>query len=937
MKFFYLILLSFCFVTINAQQFNSKLGATIGEAQIVLDDVWKFKIDASATGEKEKWFSTTLNDKNWENISVPGNWDLINEHANYKGKAWYRTSFVVPSTINNERIFLSFGEVGMSYKVFVNGSFVAQILCGNYEELFDVTKLVKQLGKNHLAVEVDNSRIWGAYWAWGGIRRPVKLLVKAPLYVERQAVVATPNLDNGTAIVITNIVVKNATNASQKLNLTQNIYFNGALTKKLDTNAITIAANTTASYTLTTQLSKQQVNLWHFDYPNLYTSAVSVSQGNKIIYQQQNRFGIRKIKVDGFQFKLNGESVRLAGYNWVADDRTTGSTLPEFRYKEDIDLMKAAGANMARLSHRPLPEDVMNYLDEKGILVMAELNNWPEFMNASSKEPELFATKLIQQNFNHPSIFGWSVGNENGNLKDNPQVNDYTASIIKYIKANLDSTRLVTYVSNTADFQDNDAAQFCDVIMINKYGSYEKGVDELKKRYPNKAVFMSEYGGHTENLIYDTPDKTTFKSLMVDNLTAKENLFGYSIWTFNDYRSNYQAPNPLTTTPVHQNRQWGIVDVYRNKKRAYVQMQQFYAPLRQLIVKAKPSKEGTIQTQIVLHPRYKKDIPAYVLKGYKLVWQIRNNDNNVVDANAISLPNIVPGADSLMFNIDCKKGNASFIKVSLLSPTGYVVLDATSYLQAPPAPTVDAFITASKEARIVFSKNDFTKEFVVKYKAEDGTVKSLKPTIDHYADVTGLSLGKKYDIWVTGINDFGESKSSTIYQFTPIAGYQNLPPIIWQSEPADKSFFVGYSYHYTDVQYDVRYGTSLTNMAQWKTVATNNFGMMQVPNLTNNQTYYYQIGRRTTFTNAISEWSEIKTIVPNKLHQYGKAVVRGFKQLDKQLIVFLSPSKNATGYQIICNTDKGKEVFTINQSLAEVLSITLSNNVSVKNIELIAK
>jgi len=903
---------------------------------MLLNDVWKFKIDASAIGENDKWFSPVLDDKNWDKIEVPGNWDLTNEHVNYKGKAWYRTSFTAPKFSLHQRIFLAFGEVGMSYKVFLNGKFVAQILSGNCEEHFDITKLLKQSGKNYLAVEVDNSRIWGAYWAWGGIRRPVKLLIKAPVYIERQAVVAIPNLDNGTATITTNVVVRNATNTSQKLNLAQDIYFKGTLTKKIENAAIIIPANTTANYTLTTQLSKQQVNLWHFDYPNLYTSAISVTQGNKIIYQLQNRFGIRKIEIDGFQFKLNGESVRLAGYNWVADDRTTGSTLPEFRYKEDIDLMKAAGANMARLSHRPLPEDVMNYLDEKGILVMAELNNWPEFMNASSKEPELFATKLIQQNFNHPSIFGWSVGNENGNLKENPQVNDYTASIIKYIKANLDSSRLVTYVSNTADFQDNDAAQFCDVIMINKYGSYEKGIDELKKRYPNKAVFMSEYGGHTENLIYDTPDKTTFRSLMVDNLTAKENLFGYSIWTFNDYRSNYQAPNPLTTTPVHQNRQWGIVDVYRNKKRAYAQMQHFYAPVRYLGIKAKAAN-GLVQAQIVLHPRYKKDIPAYVLKGYTLVWQVRNSNNNVLDAGAITLPNIVPGADSLVFNIDYKRADANFIKVSLLSPTGYAVLDATSYLQAPPAPTVEAFITASKEARVVFSKNDFTKEFVVKYKAEDGTVKSLKPTIDHYADVTGLSMGKQYNIWVTGINDFGESTPSTIYQFTPTAGYQNLPPIIWQSEPANKSFFVGYSYHYTDVQYDIRYGTSLANKAQWKTIVTNNFGMMRVPNLINNQTYYYQIGRRPAFTNTISEWSEMKTIMPNKLHQYGMPIIHGFKQLDKQVIVFLSPSKNATGYQITCNTDKGKEVFIINKSLVEIASITLSNNASIKNIEIIAK
>ena len=315
--------------------------------------------------------------------------------------------------------------------------------------------------------------------------------------------------------------------------------------------SIKLAAHTEKVYVFNRPLSKSQVKLWHFDHPTLYKSTVTLQDQNGIVFQQTSRFGIRKIEIDGLRFLLNGESVRLAGYNWVADDRTTGNTLPEFRFKEDIDLMKTAGANMARISHRPLPDDVMDYLDEKGILVLAEFNNWPPYMNAESEEPKIFAKKLVEQNFNHPSIFGWSIGNENGSLKDFPKVNEYFSSIIDYIKK-IDRNRFVTYVSHTADFQDNDAVKFCDLIMMNKYGNFEKAVDNLKIRYPNKIVFLSEYGAHADNLIYDTPNNSTFKSLMVDNLRRKENLIGYSIWTFNDYRSSYQTPVPSVSTPLHQ-------------------------------------------------------------------------------------------------------------------------------------------------------------------------------------------------------------------------------------------------------------------------------------------------------------------------------------------------------------------------------------------------
>ena len=299
----------------------------------------------------------------------------------------------------------------------------------------------------------------------------VNLLIQEPISIDRQAIVSTPDLRNGTATISTTVYLTNKTSQSKAVQVQQTVDLSAVLRKTSNPQTVIIPANGSISCVINMLLSPKEVKLWHFDHPYLYNSTVQLTTGKTQQYAIANRFGIRKIELDQYRFLLNGESVRLAGYNWVADDRTTGSMLPEWRYKEDIDLMKIAGANMARLSHRPLPENVMDYLDEKGILVLSEFNNWPQFMNANSNEPKQFAAKLIQQSFNHPCVFGWSVGNENGNLKENPEVNDYVASIIQYIKKHLDSTRLVTYVSNTADFQDNDAAQFCDVIMINKYGT----------------------------------------------------------------------------------------------------------------------------------------------------------------------------------------------------------------------------------------------------------------------------------------------------------------------------------------------------------------------------------------------------------------------------------------------------------------------------------
>ncbi|NJK95066.1 MAG: glycoside hydrolase family 2, partial [Bacteroidales bacterium] len=119
-------------------------------------------------------------------------------------------------------------------------------------------------------------------------------------------------------------------------------------------------------------LSKKEVKLWHFDFPNLYTLKLQLKKGNKVVHVLEDRFGIRKAEVVNGKFLLNGESVRAMGLNWVADDRLTGNTLPAEVYKRDIDNMKTLGCNLTRLSHLPLPKEVYDYLDEKGMLIIAE-------------------------------------------------------------------------------------------------------------------------------------------------------------------------------------------------------------------------------------------------------------------------------------------------------------------------------------------------------------------------------------------------------------------------------------------------------------------------------------------------------------------------------------------------------------------------------------
>ena len=911
---------------------------TFGESRISLNGFWQFKTDPLLKGENEQWYSPAFNDKTWDKMEVPGSWELMNETANYIGKAWYRATFETPHFVGEKCLFLEFGAVSMSYRVFVNGKLLASQLVGNYCERYEVTDYLNKSGVNNLAVEVDNRLSWGAYTNWGGIRRPVTLCVTEPLFIDRQEVVSVPDLDKGTSEVHVRVLIRNNSAREKNVKCVYNLEFQGKPVTKVGVKAVKISANGSESSLCKFKLTKAQTRLWHFDHPNLYTSEVALMDGEKKFGSLADRFGIRKIAMDGYKFMLNGEPVRLAGFNWVADDRTTGNTLPAWRYMEDIDRMKSLGANMARISHRPLPEDVMDYLDEKGFLVVSEFNNWAQFINPDSSEPREFATKLIHQQFNHPCVVGWSVGNEMGDQKSNVYVNAYVESIIRYIKQKLDSTRFVLYVSNSADWQENDAAQYCDFIMINKYDfgmGYEKAIDALRTKYPNKPVFMSEYGSHTASLIYDTPDKTKYTTMIADKFSGKENLFGFAVWTFNDYRSTYQSPNPATTTPMHQNRQWGCVDDYRNKKRAFEQMKDLYAPVRSLDVKI-TSNANQITVNFGIQPRRPLDIPSFKLDDYRLIWEVLAKNGNTQTGGAFQLPEIAPGAPALNFTSNfTQSGESALIKVTLLSSTGYNVKDTTIFLAKPNPPRVVAVIPASRSVRVVFEKNEFATEYALKYTAR-GETKTTASTIDHHIDLTGLAADVPCEISVEGINGAGEGEPSKPVTVIPRYGTKSLPPVIWHTEPCNHGCTIGQSYFYTDQFYEVRYTTAPEDSTSWKSISSRVFGAFRVSELENGRKYYLQMRSIPQGGGTPGEWSEILTAIPGTTALTGEAKVKGILQQNGETILSLNLAKNASGYKITYATD-GKQVEElVNQSEIEYVLLRKVGKSGIKNLTISA-
>jgi hypothetical protein len=336
---------------------------------------------------------------------------------------------------------------------------------------------------------------------------------------------------------------------------------------------------------------------------------------------------------------LNGERIRVCGFNRVSDSNTTGNTEPEALVRQDVDLMKRAGANFARIMHSPQAPNLLDYLDEKGFMIFAEIPVWGE--NDPNMIPDNPLTKqwlreMIERDYNHPGIIGWSVGNE---LK---QHYDYVDSMIKFTRT-LDPHRLVNYASFTGakSFPTNDPISVSDLLMYNTYGGNNGALAQnLRGKWPNLPVFFSEFGasqiGTGTNAIIPGMDNRfhTLKNLPY--------VIGVSVWTFNDYRSNYKG------TPPSGNREWGVVTVDRQPKPAYWQMRKLFSPVNSLTV-----SNGVIRVM----PRRTNEIPSYTLRGYKLKW----------DGGEAALPDLKPGDPVWTSDVKVKPGTV----VKLFSPTGY--------------------------------------------------------------------------------------------------------------------------------------------------------------------------------------------------------------------------------------------------------------------------
>jgi beta-galactosidase len=441
------------------------------ESQIVsLKGDWSFKIDPEYQGEGLGYEKKDFDSSQWEKMEVPGNWNLHNLYSEYSGDAWYTTAFKLDESYKDKLVRLVFESVYNDSKVWLNGKLLGENHLGFLPFEFDITKNIVYGKENRITVLVNNMFKKGAIWNWGGIRRPIVLQITQPIRVDYQHITAIPDLKKGTANVQIKIVSSNTTSFEKSISYLISIKKDGKVIAKKQVNTILQPNAMEQISVCDIPLNKDKVTLWHYDFPVLYESTIELVNQTKTIHSLSNKFGIRKVEIVDNKFLLNGESIRPVGFNVVAEDRITGTTLPFEKVKADVDMMKSLGSCLARLSHFNLHEEYLDYLDQKGIMIVSEVSLWGKDCGVDPEHPmpQEWLKRLVKKEFNHPCIIAWSVGNETGSKDNNPKNQEYIKGAIEMAKS-LDPNRFSVYISNTAPSQEDDAVKYSDIAMINLY------------------------------------------------------------------------------------------------------------------------------------------------------------------------------------------------------------------------------------------------------------------------------------------------------------------------------------------------------------------------------------------------------------------------------------------------------------------------------------
>ncbi|MBV9960939.1 MAG: glycosyl hydrolase 53 family protein [Parafilimonas sp.] len=585
-RFYFLLMLIASATFSSAQSFSRKIN---------FDNNWKFAFGSANNPAKDFNYSVTtifsksgnapgtaidpkFYDSSWRKLNLPHDWVVELPFANstsndveshgYKpvgglfpvtSIGWYRKHFTIPASDSGHRFQIQFDGIFRDAMIWVNGFFLGNNKSGYIGCAYDITDFINFHGDNVITVRVDATQYEGWFYEGAGIYRHVWLNEYNNTHIATDGVFVFSSMQGHNAIVSVQSSIQNQTGPIDTCTLLS--YITDRDGNIVGRSAPQKAVLGIGTYIIAQTLGVTNPKFWSVDDPYLYRAIVLVYNNNKVIDSEKVRFGIRTINATDSGLFINGVYTKIHGMCNHQDAAGVGSALPDYLQYYRIRLLKQMGVNAYRTSHNPPTPELLDACDSLGMLVLDE----NRLLNSSDEYISQFE-RLIKRDRTHPSVFMWSIGNEEFGI----QTTSYGKRIAQTLLAKqkeLDPTRTSTYAADVP----NIFKGVNEVIPIRGFNYREPFVADYHRDHPLQPIIGTEMGSTvTTRGIYikDTvngyvPDEDTthpwwsstaetWWKLCVPN---KYWLGGF-VWTGFDYRGE---PTPYSWPNI--NSHFGVLDV----------------------------------------------------------------------------------------------------------------------------------------------------------------------------------------------------------------------------------------------------------------------------------------------------------------------------------------------------------------------------------------
>lgn len=542
-----------------------------------LDGLWRFRLDPEGVGRDESWFAGPLADA--VEVPVPASYnDLFADAAvrDHVGDVWYQTTVRVPRGWAGQRVVLRFDAATHAASVWVGEQHVVSHVGGYTPFEADVTALVTPGEEIRVTAAVDNTltfetippgyvedlghrrqqKYFHDFFNYAGLHRSVWLYTTPETFVSDITVVTDVDGDDG---LVRYEVELTGPDAEVEVVLR-------------DAAGAVVGEASGADG----ELRVTDAHLWGPGHGYLYDLEVRAVRAGELVDSYHQSVGIRTVEVRGTEFLINGEPFYFTGFGKHEDSPVRGKGHDDAYLVHDFALLEWIGANSFRTSHYPYAEEVYEYADRHGIVVIDEVaavgQNMglaggifgtqgfttfsPETINDRAQEAHKQAIReLVARDKNHPSVVLWSIANEPES--DTEAAEKYFEPLFALTRE-LDPTRPVGFVNvMLAPHGKCRVSQFGDVLMLNRYYGWYVNTGDLEGAEhawreeleawagEGKPIIITEYGADTVAGLHSAvpvPWTEEYQSAYLEMnhrvFDSVDAVVGEHVWNFADFQTS---------------------------------------------------------------------------------------------------------------------------------------------------------------------------------------------------------------------------------------------------------------------------------------------------------------------------------------------------------------------------------------------------------------